>query len=556
MTRLRVWLFALLGLAAGLAPTGAALAHALLLRSTPAPNAMLARAPASIELWFSEPLEPALSGARLLAEGLQEVPTSGAIFDPADPSHIVVPISALEPGFYTVAWKTLSRADGHEARGSFPFTVLRNDGLLPDGQPANPESRPLDALPDLAQVIARWMSLLGGVLLVGAPVFGGFTLGKSESNALAPTRLWLVCASVGALGLAVGGAAQLGLQVARLSDGALWPQLVFGTRLGALTLARIALAAAALGMGALAASRGSFRMIGPVGLVAGLAALLTFSAGSHASANALPLGPMLSDFAHLLAAGVWLGGLLALAAWLLAGRRRKTDMDPNETWTVLGRFSGVATASVAILLATGIANSLIRIETPSDWLDSAYGRVLLAKIALVAAMLGVAWFNRILTRRGPDPRSAQRARRQVLAEAALGLAVMIATATLTQTQPPLSASARETRDSLSVFEGFASVDDLQVHALVSPNRVGVNQFTVHLSHNDGTPLGDVQRVRLTFDRPAGSPGPSSADMTAQSPGSWSLQAANLNQSGAWTMSIYVRRRGLDDATAVLTMNVP
>lgn len=556
MTRLRVWLFALLGLAAGVAPAGAVFAHALLLRSMPAPNATLARAPASIELWFSEPLEPALSGAQLLDSGLQKVPAIGTVFDPADPGHIVMPVNTLEPGFYTVAWKTLSRADGHEARGSFPFTVLRSDGLLPDGQPAGPESRPLDVLPDLAQVLARWISLLGGILLVGAPVFGGFTLGKSGSNAFAPTRLWLACASVGALGLAVGGAAQLGLQVARLSDGALWPQLVFGARLGALTLARIALAAAFLGAGALATRNRSFRIVGPFAFVAGLMALLTFSAGSHASANALPLGPLLSDFAHLLAAGVWLGGLIALAAWLWAGRRRKTDMDPNEIWTVLGRFSAVATASVAILLATGIVNSLIRIETPSDWLDAAYGRVLLAKIALVAAMLGVAGLNRVLLRRRPDPRTVRRARRQVIVETALGLAVMVATATLTQTQPPLSASARETRDSLSVFEGFASVDDLQVHALVSPNRVGVNQFTLHLSHIDNTPIGDVQRVRLTFDRIAGSLGPSSADMTAQNPNAWNLRGPYLNQPGEWTMAVYVRRRGLDDATAVLTMTVP
>ena len=556
MTRLRVWLFALLGLAAGVAPAGAVFAHALLLRSTPAPNAMLARAPASIELWFSEPLEPALSGAQLLDSGLQKVPTIGTVFDPADPGHIVVPVNALEPGFYTVAWKTLSRADGHEARGSFPFTILRRDGLLPDGQPAELESRPLDVLPDLSQVLARWISLLGGILLVGAPVFGGFTLGKSGSNLSAPTRLWLAWASVGALGLAVGGAAQLVLQVARLSDGALWPQLVFGTCPGALTLARIGLAAAALGAGALATRGRSFGIVGPVALVAGLMALLTFTAGSHASANALPFGPMLSDFAHLLAAGVWLGGLLALAAWLWAGRRRNTDMDPNETWTALGRFSAVATASVAILMATGIANSLIRIETPADWLDSAYGRVLIAKIALVAVMLGVAWRNRALTRRTPDPGNARRARRQVLAETAVGLAVMLATATLTQTQPPLSASARETRDSLNAFEGFASADDVQVHALISPNRPGVNQFVIHLTRADGAPIGDVQRVRLTFDRTSGSLGPSSADMTAQNANAWSLQGAYLNQPGEWTMAVYVRRRGLDDATAVLTMTVP
>ena len=103
---------------------------------------------------------------------------------------------------------------------------------------------------------------------------------------------------------------------------------------------------------------------------------------------------------------------------------------------------------------------------------------------------------------------------------------------------------------------YASAGDLQVHALVSPNRVGVNQFTLHLSHNDNTPIGDVQRVRLTFDRIAGSLGPSSADMTAQNPNAWNLQGPYLNQPGEWTMAVYVRRRGLDDATAVLTMTVP
>jgi putative copper resistance protein D len=90
-----------------------------------------------------------------------------------------------------------------------------------------------------------------------------------------------------------------------------------------------------------------------------------------------------SDAAHLLAAGVWLGGLwplgVVIAASLRINGRRQGDLAIGET---LRRFSGFGTIAVAILVASGLVNTWFLVDTPSALIETTYGRLLVAKVAL------------------------------------------------------------------------------------------------------------------------------------------------------------------------------
>jgi putative copper resistance protein D len=89
--------------------------------------------------------------------------------------------------------------------------------------------------------------------------------------------------------------------------------------------------------------------------------------------------------AHALAAAAWCGGLAAL---LVIVRHR-------GRWArVLPRFSQVSMICVAILLASGVVSAVVVLDSPSQLYATGYGRVLSAKIALAAALLLLAWFNR------------------------------------------------------------------------------------------------------------------------------------------------------------------
>jgi putative copper export protein len=143
-----------------------------------------------------------------------------------------------------------------------------------------------------------------------------------------------------------------------------------------------------------------------------LAAVLLPLAG-HAAAVQPPAGAELADAVHVLSAGMWAGGILALAA-----------LRPPDGWrgpdarVLLDRFGGVALVAFAITALTGVLRAIDVLHDVSELWTTTYGVVLVLKMIGVAIMLvltPVAWH------RGAWPARA---------EAAIVLLVVGATALL------------------------------------------------------------------------------------------------------------------------------
>lgn len=97
-------------------------AHAMLDHASPAVGGTVERAPASLSLFFTEPLEPAFSGAAVRNAAGQRVDAGPARAAPGNKTELQVPLKALPPGKYKVDWHVLS-VDTHKTQGSFSFTV-------------------------------------------------------------------------------------------------------------------------------------------------------------------------------------------------------------------------------------------------------------------------------------------------------------------------------------------------------------------------------------------------------------------------------------------------
>lgn len=95
-----------------------AFAHARLTDSTPAANAGV-KSPGQIRLHFSEPLEPAFSGATLKDAAGKTIPASAAV----GAAGITLIAPMLRPGAYTVEWHSVGH-DTHRVSGHFTFKVL------------------------------------------------------------------------------------------------------------------------------------------------------------------------------------------------------------------------------------------------------------------------------------------------------------------------------------------------------------------------------------------------------------------------------------------------
>jgi len=138
----------------------------------------------------------------------------------------------------------------------------------------------------------------------------------------------------------------------------------------------------------------------------------------------------LADWLHLVAALMWVGGLvgLALCVWPLAPALRRSAF--------LG-FSRIATVLVAVLVVAGTYLSTSRLPSVSDLWETPYGRTLLVKLATVGAALGWGAVHHFVVRPRLERDDAPRGlRRSLIGESSVALLVLLVAAVLVNAQPP------------------------------------------------------------------------------------------------------------------------
>ncbi len=290
------------------------------------------------------------------------------------------------------------------------------------------------------------------------------------------------------------------------------------------------------------------------------AALFTFAASSHAAAASGSGWAVAADFAHLVAAAVWAGGLIFLALLLFQLHRRHTLPDPDWMVLLLTRYSLSAQIAVFVLALTGLFGSFVQLPDAPSLFTTTYGRVLLIKLVIVAAILALAYFNNRAVKRAQDTvantSDLSRFTRRVAAEAGMAAVLFISVAVLVQTPTPnLPPPTAPAAPSLP-FNEMAYDGDLAVHLQITPNQVGHNRYWVHLSHPDSSDIGDVQLVRLFFSHESGDMGQARLDLVDLGEDAFAAEGAFLNRDGQWNLSVYVRRRGMNDALAEIAVPVP
>jgi methionine-rich copper-binding protein CopC len=96
-------------------------AHALLDHAVPAVGATVAISPASIEIAFSEDVEPAFSSIEVTDSAGTKVESAGKLEHPKE-AVLALPLPSLPPGEYVVHWKVVS-VDTHTTEGTFRFRI-------------------------------------------------------------------------------------------------------------------------------------------------------------------------------------------------------------------------------------------------------------------------------------------------------------------------------------------------------------------------------------------------------------------------------------------------
>lgn len=183
-------------------------------------------------------------------------------------------------------------------------------------------------------------------------------------------------------------------------------------------------------------------------LAGGLASALAWAGHAAATEGSARLTHLAADAVHLLAVGVWLGGLCPLAVLLMRARR-----SPDASWTAVAqeairRFSLLGLVSVSVLTLTGTVNGWLLVGGVPPLVGTPYGRLLLVKLGLLLPLIGLAAWNLLRLKPAllaPPNGVADGTRgtilrwltRTVVAEASLGAAVLIVVGALGITPPAL-----------------------------------------------------------------------------------------------------------------------
>jgi putative copper resistance protein D len=283
-------------------------------------------------------------------------------------------------------------------------------------------------------IVARFVQFASLAVLIGIAWSPAYADVLSIDRSLARARRWAAILAV------VSAVAWFQLTVARMADApsaaidpaTLW-MTVKDTQFGHVWTARLVGLLALLGVVGFRGAR--WRWVSLVLSGLSLASLaLTGHAQSetgaprwlHASADAM----------HLLAAGLWLGGLVVLGLLLAATARTS----PAEADRALRRFSKTGIAAVAVLVGTGLVNSIFLVGTPLELLTTSYGRILTVKLAIFTGMVALAALNRRASERPSE--TLRPFRRRVILEQVLGASMIACVAVLGTIAPAAEAANR------------------------------------------------------------------------------------------------------------------
>lgn len=492
----------------------AAAAHALLEASDPADGSMVPRAPDSVTLTFTEEPEPELTEVEVLDPSGAVVSSGPASVLEDRPASVRVPLGDVGEGVYTVTWRVVSRVDGHTTAGAFAFGV----GVTPTGRPQVDVPRTPSASP--LEMAGRWLFLGGLGVLLGAAWVGVLAFPKPPRPVVLAARMAWGASVIGLLCL---GAGQM------ISTGAgLLPFL--GSGVGRAVLFRGAFLLVA--GGAVAVPRLRLGLVVAGGAAA--LALLVHVLSGHANAYGdLRPAKVAAQWVHIGAAGVWLGGLLAL----LLGVRGEPSVLKT---TAVRRFSSVALVALFVVLGTGVVRSLTEVPSWGSLVSTLYGALVLVKLALLAGLLALGAVNRYRNVRRSD-QSLGGLRRASRAELVLAAAALAAAAVMASVAPRPQEEAMAAPPQGIVASGTDFARTVEVRLRATPGSAGVNEFFVRVTRPVSDEAVEAERVALEFTYLGEQDvGPSVLELERVGPGTFRADGANLSIAGLWRVDVVVQ----------------
>jgi copper transport protein len=492
----------LAGLLLLLCLTGEASAHASLAFTEPRDGTVLAEAPKAVQLRFNEEVT---AGAVNLIDASGKL-RGDAVVDASGEAITITLPPGLPPGTQIVSYRVISE-DGHPVTGAVTFSI----GAPSANKAPDSADRGINVLIWLAR-IGLYLGLFAGI---GGVFFLDWIARNRAAHALIQAALIVGIVSAAA-SLGLQGLDLLGLPLTGIIRVAPWT-IALGTSLGPSLL----IAIVALGLGHLASRNGGSRTLSAFALAG---AGLSLAASGHAATAPPELLTRPMVFIHGVAVAFWLGALAPLMALI------RTSGD--AALPIVNRFSRTAMPVIGLLALTGLTMAVIQLESFGALVTTRYGIILSIKLVLVAALLGLAALNRfrLTPALARDASAAKSLTRAIVTECALALGILCVVAGWRFTAPPRSLIPD------APLAVHIHSDKAMFQVLVSPGRVGTDDFVLQLMNGDGSLLR-AKEATLTLSLPERGIAEIERQGTLGPDGFWHVGKVPLSVPGRWHMRI-------------------
>lgn len=509
-------------------------AHAYITNSNPSENEILEESPEKVYIEFNEKIQTGFTILNVLNTSGERVDQKNIVINPDTEKSIEVDLKPELPNdIYTVKWRVVS-ADGHSVSGMIPFSI----GELPEGAsfPTQQENGNLTTF--ISMIINKGFLYIGFSLYMGLFLFYTIWFQKKNLSSTLIKRTKTVSMTAIIL-LAISIFTFLVIQTQSYAGGGIVASIkptnlletLSSTKEGTIWIIQIILLAILfVGQRSIWTKESYFER--KHWFIPGLAFLGIMASKAflgHPSSSPYETVAILFDFSHLLAASIWLGGMLVIVLFLREGIFAKEGEGHDMYWETMEKYSLWALFSVAVLAISGVINASLLIPDFHSLVSTAYGKTLLIKIGLLVFMLIFGAYHlvsRILLGKKDFYKKS------IKIEIGLGILILLVTSAFTQIQTP----------TLPIDLPFYKEAELggyneNISLSITPKKTGVqNQYEVFVFDNNRNPIDPIEQITITLKHGEKE---TSFPLTQEKEGHYFAENLQLNQPGKWDVEIHV-----------------
>lgn len=508
-------------------------AHAYITNSNPSENEILETAPKKVYIEFNEKIQTGFNVLNVLNSSGERVDKKNVVINSDTEKSMEVDLkSDLPNDIYTIEWRVVS-ADGHSVSGMIPFSI----GELPEGAtfPTQQDSGNLSSF--ISTMINK------GFLYVGFSIYMGLLLFYTIwfKNDKLPTELvkrtkrtsiialfLLAISIISSLVIQTQSYAGEGLLASMKPSNLL--ETLTSTKEGTIWIVQmILLAILFLAHRSIWTKEAYLKR--KHWIIPGLAfigIMLSKAFLGHPSSSPYETVAIMFDFFHLVAASIWLGGMIVIILFLKEGIFAKEGEGHDLYWASMERYSLWALFTVAVLAITGAINASLLIPDFHSLVSTTYGKVLLIKIGLLVLMLIFGAYHlvsRLLLRKKDFYKKS------IIMEITLGILILFVTTAFTQIQTPTLPI------DLPFYEEAELGYNENISLSITPKKTGVqNQYEVFVFDNNRKPIDPVEQITISLRQGEKE---MSFPLTKEKEGHYVAENLQLNQPGKWDVEIHV-----------------